>query len=105
MRSDPRHDPKHPRTITAGGTYNQNVVCMAAAQATLERLWTPAICLAHNAKGDRLRARMNEVSARHGGPCQACGGGSLITLVWQPLVRLHVVIGGGVIQTPLGIFH
>merc|ERR1719408_1228152 len=49
----------------------------------MEHLWTPEICTAHNAKGDRLRARLNEIAKAHNAPCQAYGCGSLISLAWQ----------------------
>ena len=49
----------------------------------LEQLWTPELCRAHNAKGDRLRARINEVSQAHGAPCQAYGNGSLVNVIFR----------------------
>jgi len=78
-----RHNPRHPKSIASGGTFNQNAVCMAAAAAVLEHLWTPKMCTDHNAKGDRFRERINEISDRHGAPCQAYGQGSLINIIWQ----------------------
>lgn len=78
-----RHDPFHPETINSGGTFNQNALCMAAATAVFEKLWTPEQCIEHNAKGDRLRKAINQLAEEHGAPCQACGTGSLITLIWQ----------------------
>jgi glutamate-1-semialdehyde 2,1-aminomutase len=78
-----RHDPFHPETINSGGTFNQNALCMAAATAVFEKLWTPEQCVEHNARGDRLRDAINRLAEFHGAPCQACGTGSLITLIWQ----------------------
>ena len=78
-----RHDPLHPQTINSGGTFNQNALSMAAAKAVLDDLWSPAQCVAHNARGDALRESINQLARQHGAPLQACGTGSLITLIWQ----------------------
>ena len=82
-----RHDPKHPQTVASGGTFNQNALSMAAAVAVLEELWTPEICVAHNARCDAFREELNRISAAHGGPCQAVGTGSLMTIAWQSQAR------------------
>ena len=78
-----RHDPLHPQTINSGGTFNQNALSMAAAVAVLDELWSPAQCVAHNARGDALREAINQLAQQHGAPLQACGTGSLTTLIWQ----------------------
>ena len=78
-----RHDPLHPQTINSGGTFNQNALSMAAAVAVLDELWSPEQCVAHNARGDALREAINRLAQQHGAPLQACGTGSLTTLIWQ----------------------
>lgn len=78
-----RHDPLHPQTINSGGTFNQNALSMAAAAAVLESLWSPEQCIAHNSKGDAFRDAINQLAQQHGAPLQACGTGSLTTLIWQ----------------------
>jgi glutamate-1-semialdehyde 2,1-aminomutase len=84
-----RHDPLHPETINSGGTFNQNALCMAAVTAVFEKLWTPEQCVEHNAKGDWLRDAINKLAQEHDAPCQACGTGSLITLIWQKRQVIH----------------
>ena len=69
--------------MATGGTFNQNAVSMAAAAAVLTELWTPELCRAHNAKGDWLRERINELSQAHGAPCQAHGCGSLLNIAFR----------------------
>ena len=69
--------------MATGGTFNQNAVSMAAAAAVLTELWTPELCRAHNAKGDWLRERINELSQAHGAPCQAHGCGSLVNISFR----------------------
>ena len=84
-----RHDPLHPETINSGGTFNQNALCMTAVDAVFEHLWTPEQCIAHNSQGDWFRKEINRLAKSLGAPCQACGTGSLITLIWQrrPVVQ------------------
>jgi len=83
-----RHDPFHQQTINSGGTFNQNALCMAAAVAVFEQLWTPEQCIQHNARGERLRDAINNLAMQYNVPCQACGTGSLITLIWQSRIVL-----------------
>jgi glutamate-1-semialdehyde 2,1-aminomutase len=78
-----RHDPLHPQTINSGGTFNQNALSMAAALAVFDHLWHPEQCIQHNMKGDQLRDAINDLANAKGIPCQACGTGSLITVIWQ----------------------
>lgn len=78
-----RHDPLHPQTINSGGTFNQNALSMAAAAAVLNELWSPQQCIAHNARGDAFREAINQLAQQHDAPLQACGTGSLISLIWQ----------------------
>ena len=69
--------------MATGGTFNQNAVSMASAAVVLTQLWTPELCRAHNAKGDWLRERINELSQAHGAPCQAHGCGSLVNITFR----------------------
>ena len=84
-----RHDPAHALTINSGGTFNQNALSLAAVDAVLSSLWSPAQCRAHNSKADRFRDQVNASLRALDLPCQACGSGSLITLIWQrrPVIR------------------
>lgn len=67
-------------SLSLAGTFNNNVISMAAGLAGLEELFTPAEALRLNALGDRLRARLNEAAAARGAPFRATGIGSLIGL-------------------------
>lgn len=78
-----RYDPMHPQTINTGGTFNQNAICMAAVDAVFSHLWSPQQCVEHNAKGAWFRDEINKLAKAYDMPCQACGTGSLITLIWQ----------------------
>ncbi len=62
------------------GTFNNNVVSMAAGVATLTSVLTPEVLATTNARGERLRAALNAAFARHGLPMCASGSGSLMNV-------------------------
>jgi len=75
-----RFDPDAPDAFEHAGTFNNNVLSMAAGFAGLSEVFTPPEARRINALGDRLRERFNEVAGAHGMPFQATGLGSLIGL-------------------------
>jgi glutamate-1-semialdehyde 2,1-aminomutase len=66
------------------GTFNNNVVSMAAGVATLTEVLTPDVLAATNGRGERLRSELNATFARHGVPMCATGVGSLMNLHATP---------------------
>ena len=62
------------------GTFNNNVVSMAAGVATLTDVLTDDVLAATNARGDRLRDGLNAAFADGGLPMCATGAGSLMTV-------------------------
>ena len=62
------------------GTFNNNVVSMAAGVATLAEVLTPEVLAATNARGERLRSELNATFARHDLAMSATGSGSLLNL-------------------------
>ena len=66
------------------GTFNNNVVSMAAGVATLSEVLTPDVLEAVNARGERLRARLGEVFAAHDVPMCVTGRGSLMNIHGTP---------------------
>jgi glutamate-1-semialdehyde 2,1-aminomutase len=60
------------------GTFNNNVVSMAAGVATLTEVLTPQVLAATNARGDRLRHELNAVFSRRDVPMCVTGSGSLM---------------------------
>ena len=62
------------------GTFNNNVVSMAAGVATLTEVLTPEVLSATNARGDRLRSALNATFSRSGIPMCATGSGSLMNV-------------------------
>ncbi|MFM1988104.1 MAG: hypothetical protein RJA99_1061 [Pseudomonadota bacterium] len=75
-----RFDPRRADALAHAGTFNNNVLTMAAGHAGLTRVLTRDALDAVNARGERLRAALNAVFARHGVALQATGLGSLLTL-------------------------
>ncbi len=66
------------------GTFNNNVVSMAAGVATLSEVLTPEVLEAVNARGERLRTRLGEVFAAHDVPMCVTGRGSLMNIHGTP---------------------
>jgi glutamate-1-semialdehyde 2,1-aminomutase len=73
-----RFDPSHPDALPHSGTYNNNVLTMAAGVAGLSEVFTPEAALALNAAGERLRERLNGIARRAGVPVQVAGVGSIM---------------------------
>jgi glutamate-1-semialdehyde 2,1-aminomutase len=62
------------------GTFNNNVVSMAAGVATLTEVLTPGVLTAINDRGERLRVELSEVFVRHRLPMCVTGSGSLMNV-------------------------
>jgi glutamate-1-semialdehyde 2,1-aminomutase len=71
-------DPARGGALVQAGTFNNNVVSMAAGVATLTQVLTDDVLEATNARGDRLRARLQAVFEAHDLPLRTTGLGSMI---------------------------
>lgn len=71
-----RFDPSQPDALPHAGTFNNNVLSMAAGLAGLTKVLSDERLDALNARGDRLRTALNAVMGPHG--WVATGRGSLI---------------------------
>jgi glutamate-1-semialdehyde 2,1-aminomutase len=78
-----RYDPGQPDYWPHAGTFNNNVLTMAAGVAGLTKVFTPKAADRLYDDGERLRARLNETGRKHGVPLQATGTGSIIVVHWQ----------------------
>ena len=78
-----RLDPRDPNSFTHSGTFNNNVLTMAAGLAGLEKVLTPEATVRLNESGDRLRARLQGAAERRGVAVRAMGLGSMICLHFQ----------------------
>lgn len=78
-----RFDPARPDALAHAGTFNNNVMSMAAGLAGLRDVFTPEAAEALSESGERLRARLDEAAGARGLPVQATGVGSILTLHFQ----------------------
>ncbi len=90
-----RFDPRRPDAMGHAGTFNNNVLTMAAGLAGLRELWTPAAIETLNRRGERLRERCNALFAARGLALQFTGLGSLMSLhaTSRPVRRLADLAG------------
>ncbi len=91
-----RFDPRRKDALPHAGTFNNNVLTMAAGIVGLTELYTPAAAIALNARGDALRDRLNALCRRAEAPLQVTGRGSMMTVhaTPQPIARPEDAAGG-----------
>lgn len=73
-----RFDPTAPNALPHAGTFNNNVLTMAAGVAGLTEVLSDEALVELNARGERLRDRLNDVVGPHG--WVATGRGSMVGL-------------------------
>ena len=78
-----RLDPRDPEALVHSGTFNNNVLTMAAGLAGLEKVLTPQATIKLNEAGDRLRERLQGVADARNIPAQVMGIGSMICVHFQ----------------------
>ncbi|KAK4136109.1 PLP-dependent transferase [Trichocladium antarcticum] len=72
------YDPRVAGALAHSGTFNNNTMVMCVGYAALEGVYTPEVNIEFNARGDRLRERLQEVA--RGTRLSFTGRGSLIGL-------------------------
>jgi glutamate-1-semialdehyde 2,1-aminomutase len=82
-------DPARADSWPHAGTFNKNVLSMAAGLTGLRDLCTAEAIATLNAKGDILRRGINALAARHAAPLHATGCGSFANLHFsdRPITR------------------
>jgi glutamate-1-semialdehyde 2,1-aminomutase len=75
-----RYDPSRADAVSHAGTFNNNVISMAAGLAGLRQLYTPEAADRLNSAGDRLRERLNALAKKHDVPMQVLGVGSIMAV-------------------------
>ena len=75
-----RFDPDRADSFPHAGTFNNNVLSMAAGLAGAKKLLTAQAIGLLNRKGDRLRNAVNEIATRHDVGLKATGVGSFVGL-------------------------
>jgi glutamate-1-semialdehyde 2,1-aminomutase len=79
-----RFDPSQPDALQHGGTFNNDVLTMAAGAAGLTQVLVDGELERLNELGDRLRERLNAFAGERGLPFCATGYGSLAGLHFTP---------------------
>lgn len=72
-----RFDPSRVDAFPHGGTFNNNVLAMAAGYAALTVVLTPERLARMNALGDKLRDQLNDLAQKYNVPMQSTGTGSI----------------------------
>lgn len=78
-----RFDPSKPGAFVHHGTFNNNVIMLAAGAAGLGKVYTPEKAATLNASGDALRERLNALGQARGLPFQVTGLGSILHMHMQ----------------------
>jgi len=73
-------DPRRADALPHAGTFNNNVLTMSAGLAGLTEVYTPEAATALNARGDRLRDRLNALCQAANAPVQFTGIGSMLAV-------------------------
>jgi len=73
-------DPTRPNALPHAGTFNNNTMTMTAGLAGLTEIYTPEVCFAHCALGDKLKTDLNEMFMRYQAPMQVTGMGTLLNI-------------------------
>ena len=76
-------DPYRPTPFPHSGTFNNNVLTMAAGVAGLSKVFTPDEAERLNQAADHFRERLNAVARHQAIPLQTLGVGSIICLHFQ----------------------
>jgi glutamate-1-semialdehyde 2,1-aminomutase len=73
-------DPRRSEALFHAGTFNNNIVTMAAGLAGMTKVLTPERSIELNERGDRLRGRLNALFAAAGACLRVTGLGSVMNL-------------------------
>lgn len=75
-----RFDPRRADALPHAGTFNNNALTMAAGTVGLRDIFTPVAAEALNARGEALRARLNDLFRGAGVPVCVAGVGSIMNI-------------------------
>ncbi len=100
-----RFDPAAPDHLSHAGTFNNNVLTLAAAIAGLREVFTTEKAETLNAAGNDLRHRLNETLDRHGVKGQVTGYGSMMMMHLTDQALTSPADSAVVNATARGLFH
>ncbi|MDR3529738.1 MAG: aminotransferase class III-fold pyridoxal phosphate-dependent enzyme [Rhodopila sp.] len=73
-------DPRRADALPHAGTFNNNVLTMTAGLTGLTEVYTPEAAVALNARGEKLRERLNALCRTADAPVQFTGIGSMLAV-------------------------
>jgi glutamate-1-semialdehyde 2,1-aminomutase len=73
-------DPRRVDALPHAGTFNNNVLTMSAGLTGLTDVYTPEVAEALNARGEKLRDRLNALCRSAAAPMQFTGRGSMLAV-------------------------
>ena len=87
-----KFNPYRPGSIAHAGTFNNNVLSMAAGLKGLRDIYTSQAAIALNASGDQLRNRLNGVARKQDVELHFTGIGSMLNVHFQagPITRAEM---------------
>ncbi|MCC6303972.1 MAG: aminotransferase class III-fold pyridoxal phosphate-dependent enzyme [Rhodobacteraceae bacterium] len=100
-----RFDPATPGAFGHGGTFNNNILSMAAGHEGLTRVLTAEASARFNALGDRLRIALQERIDARGLAASTTGCGSLLNLHFLPRGRVTPATVEGADPRPGRLWH
>jgi glutamate-1-semialdehyde 2,1-aminomutase len=100
-----RFDPRRDDALPHSGTYNNNVLSMAAGVAGLREVFTPEAAQALNRAGDGLRDRLNGLARSAAVPVQATGIGSIMCVHFQRRPIRRPADAEAILPEPRALFH
>ena len=100
-----RFDPAYPGHLSHAGTFNNNVLTLAAATVGLSEIFTADAARSMNEAGNSLRERLNERLAHHGIRGQVTGYGSMMMLHLTDERLSGPTDSGKVSAAARGLFH
>lgn len=75
-----RYDPSRADAVSHAGTFNNNVISMAAGLTGLRELYPSEVAERFNDAGDQLRERLNALAQKHDVPMQVLGVGTIMAV-------------------------
>jgi len=100
-----RYDPRAKGHFVHNGTFNNNVITLAAGTAGLDKIFTPERAEAFTNSGEAFRQRLNALGSKHSLPFQTTGHGTLMNIHFVNGEIRNVSDLAGRNLTALDLFH
>jgi len=100
-----RFDPNDARAFSHGGTFNNNIISMAAGLAGMSKVLTREASQRFNALGERLKQALRQTLDRHRIAATVTGYGSLLNLHFIPDGQVSPASVEAGDKRPLNLWH